>query len=503
MFNHLAKFILKAIQDEADIGGSSFSRLTHERIGVAVSDAPGYKIGGSSIDNLMRIQSASYSINQNPAQIKSIGSDNIIKINGQAPVVRSPDVEFSLSYLFCEGHNENTIGFYLGDDGSIFKNYLSNSSGDDINIFLVASNSDTSRDLNLQPLGSFDGFNVIGIGNAFLRSYQYQASVGSLPVCSLSYIGSNIEYNAYDSDSLPKFPSFKLGVNNLKSSEEFSIDDNTFDSYFDSEPSVIKPGEIQVRFTKTNGSRGGSSIESIGAAIQSISINVGLERQDIYGFGSNMPFDRKFKLPIIGEISAEFIIRGFNQDEISGFFDRNNIFDIKIFHPIKPRLSGSEGSRLYQNGFLYFAVADGIWRRSAGVLANSVDNYDQVNINEYNDFFSSEFYFANTGNNSWIKIPLSLTNLERDGEVGDIFHDVINYYIKTSQGWKNFPLSEINPGEIDRSDAFQIAKYLVYEINDAQLNQEAFSFAIEKNATISCGINFPVSKSRGLKAYLI
>jgi hypothetical protein len=503
MFSHEAKLILDSIQNEASAGGASFTRLTHERIGVAISNSPGYKIADSEMNNLMRIQSASYSINQNPVQIKSVGSDDIIKIDGQAPVVRSPDVQFSLSYLFCEGHNENTIGFYLGDDGSVFKNYLSDSSGDDVNIFIVASNTDTSRDLNLQPLGSFDGFNVIGIGNAFLQSYEYQASVGSLPVCSLSYIGSNVEYNAYDSGALPEFPSFKLGVNNLKSPEKFSIDDNTFDSYFDSEPSVIKPGEIQVRFTKTNGSRGGGFIESIDAAIQSISINVGLDRQNIYGFGSNMPFDRKFKLPIIGEMSAEFVIRGFNQDQISSFFDRNNIYDIKIFHPIKPRLSGSEGSRLYQNGFLYFAVADGIWRRSAGVLDNSASSYDQVNIGEYNDFFSSQFYFANTGNNSWIKIPLSLTNLERDGEIGDIFHDVINYYIKTSQGWKNFPLSEINPGEIDRNDAFQIAKYLVYEINDAQLNQEAFSFAIEKNATISCGINFPVSKTKGLKTYLV
>ena len=68
------------------------------------------------------------------------------------------------------------------------------------------------------------------------------------------------------------------------------------------------------------------------SAIQSISVNVPISRQDRYGFGSNYVFDRKLKLPIIGSAEIDMILREYSEGEIESFFREGARYEILIKH---------------------------------------------------------------------------------------------------------------------------------------------------------------------------
>ena len=203
----------------------TITRLTYERLGILLTDAPAYKENGTKYTDLIRVQSMDYGFSHQAVDVKAVGSDKLVTRNGQSPIVRAPDVNCNIEYLFAEGQNEIAAGLHIGKDGSVLKNFLQNSSTDDINIMTVASHEDGHKDLVF--LGNdetdFEDYNVIGIGNAFLMNYGYSASVGSLPTSTLGYAGSNMKYDAYSVENRPTLPAVKLGVNNTESSEEFVL----------------------------------------------------------------------------------------------------------------------------------------------------------------------------------------------------------------------------------------------------------------------------------------
>ena len=66
------------------------SRLTYERLGILLTDAPAYKENGSTYNDLIRVQSLDYGFSQQVTDIKAVGSDQLVTRNGQSPVVREP-----------------------------------------------------------------------------------------------------------------------------------------------------------------------------------------------------------------------------------------------------------------------------------------------------------------------------------------------------------------------------------------------------------------------------
>ena len=309
------------------------SRLTYERLGVLVTDSPAYKQnGGSKFKNLIRLQSMEYSFSHPSIDVKTIGSDSLVTRNGESPIVRQPDVNCNMSYLFSAGQNEEAAGFYIGNDGSFLKNFLQSSS-DDISVIAVASNEDRHKDLNhISQESEFDGYNVIGIGNCFLTNYRYEASVGSLPNASFTYAGSNMKFDHYNPSDKPTLPSMKLGVDNQKSLEEIALSGSSFDPQEIEGANAIMPGDVVIDIDKAGGGHGGSPLESVSAAIQNISIDIPLPRQDIYGFGSNYVFDRKLQLPIIASASIDMNLREFATGEIDSFFVEGAKYDMTISH---------------------------------------------------------------------------------------------------------------------------------------------------------------------------
>lgn len=313
----------------------TFTRLTYERLGVILTDAPGYKTLGSTFEDLSRVQSVAYGFTNDSRKIKSIGSDSLILFDGKSPLARAPEVNFQIEYLFCEPQNESSCGLYIGQEGSVLKNIIESPTTDDINILVVASNEDSHKDIIRLQQFDFENYNVIGVGNAFLDSYSYSASIGSLPSCSLTFAAGNIVFDTYQDTNKPALPSLKLGTQNDRSSEVLELNETSFSNSlfktYSSDVSAIKPGDIKVSIEKLNGQKGGADI-SFFSMVQNISIDLQIPREVIYGMGSNYPFNRKLRLPAEGTVSIDVILNKFEATSAQNLFDEISSYRIEIEH---------------------------------------------------------------------------------------------------------------------------------------------------------------------------
>ena len=488
----------------------TITRLTYERLGILLTDAPAYKEGGTKYTDLIRVQSMDYGFSHQAEDIKAVGSDKLVTRNGQSPVLRAPDVNCNIEYLFAEGQNEIAAGLHVGKDGSVLKNFLETSSTDDINILTVTSHKDDHKDLVfLGNESDFEDYNVIGIGNAFLMNYGYNASVGALPTSTLSYAGSNMKYDAYSVSNRPTLPAVKLGVNNTESSEQVVLHPDqmrdvshdrdghgyVFDEHFDPEVSTTKPGDIKLTITKKSGGRGGASLDSVDAAVQNISIDLPIPRQDIYGMGSNYVFNRKLKLPVIGQLSVDMVLRGYEQDQVDSFLTETDTYDIIVQHPVKQRILGDQGSTYIAGDYYYVAVEKNDWRRIAMVtfdrgvsgLPRDTDFSDDGN-----------YYYVCISGSTWGKIPLIPTP---ETFSGDISYSYTFVYVKNGSTWKKFPITELNFDLIDFEVSFDVAQNIIFEINRAQLKSQNYTHSIGSDVMVSSSITFDVTKTDGLRLY--
>jgi hypothetical protein len=320
------------------------SRITYEKLGVLVTDFPAYKEAGTTSGQLIRVQNMNFGFQHPAIDVKEIGSDelvqNVTQKDGESPIIRQPEVSCEIEYLFSSGENERAIGFYTYSDGSVFKNYFEAETSDDISIIGVSANEGNITDLNFVDTEDFSGYNVIGVGNCFLTQYSYNAQVGSLPTASVSYAASNLKFDLYDPNNAPTLPSIKLGVDNIFSEEKIYLNSNSFNPEVVDGANAIMPGDMIIKITKTAGEYGGAPVESVDAAIQSISVNMPIPRQDIYGFGSNYVFGRKLKLPIIASASINMIVREYATGQIESFFEEGSKYDILIKHTDRYHHSG-------------------------------------------------------------------------------------------------------------------------------------------------------------------
>ena len=489
----------------------AITRLTYERLGILLTDAPAYKENGSKIRDLLRVQSFDYGFAHESLDVKAIGSDSLLtrKIGGQSPIVRAPNVNCNIEYYFCEGRNENSAGLYIGKDGSILKNIITSTTTDDINIMVVASHSDSHKDLNLLSNESdFNDYNVVGFGNAFLTNYSYNASIGSIPTSSLAYTAGNLRFDIYDENNRPEFPSVKLGNNNALSPESLALTPGAitqsggsgtiFSEYQASETSAVRPGDVKIRMIKSSGGRGGADLQYVLAAVQNISINLPIPRQDIYGMGSNYVFNRKLKLPIIGEMSVDMVLRGYTQDEVDSFLTEADVFEVKIDQPIKSRFIGEVGDIYLNRNKLFVIVEEGLWKsigfaieeRELGLNGQSYVSLD------------SNFYYVCVEAHDWAKIPLTTSNVNYTGyNIGDRVVSRNFVHVYTYAGWRKFPLTEVNFEDLILEDAFLFANNISFEINRAQLKSQNYTHSIGSEVMVSSTMTFDVTKNDGMSLY--
>jgi hypothetical protein len=325
------------------------ARLTYERMAALVSSAPASSADADSLIPLKRIQSIAYNFDVNKKTIKQLNSYEFIKADPdqtygvkRLPSVTQPTVSVDLGYLFCSGENEEAIGFGRGPNSSILKNIDDATGKDDVNLIVLGSESSSRADILKTGLWSgISGFDVVGFGNAYLTKYSYNASVGQLPKCDVSYICSNASFDVYDeANSEVQFPSVNPENTNTMGTGFFTPNPISGIKFKESnfkelnEVSSIMPGEIIVDVEKHD-PEGFSTLvlDNKEIAVQSATITLTFDRSDVQGLGSSYVFDRKIQYPVVGELSMEFILREFNTNtKLSGIFAHDADYTIKIQH---------------------------------------------------------------------------------------------------------------------------------------------------------------------------
>lgn len=498
------------------------TRLTHERIGVLFSDAPAYKeyAMSSMLSDTIRIQNIEYSFINQSVDVKAVGSDKFISRGLQSPVTRSPDVSFSMNYFFAEGKNEIASNLYIGKNYSLFRNFFDFEAKDDINIFVVASNLDKHTDLSsIISESSFNDYTVIGIGNAFMTEWNYSASVGNFPSCRMNFLGSSINFSEYDMNNRPKYPSIKLGKNNQNSPEELILRPSfigdsghdlegigrVFDEHMDPEISTVMPGDVEVDIEKISGEQGGSKIDSIHAAIQSISITVPVERQSVYGLGSNYVFDRKLQLPITGSINMSLVLREFEYNGVDDFFGQSNVYKMIIRNKVGLRVLGNQGQDYVIDNFYYVAVFDDTWRRVPfyRLIREEVGVPGQWTLSEDQNYF-----YVCAGGYEWGRIPLvdsDKTQLlfSSYGFTSPNFiyeSDFVNVHIG-SGNYKKFAVAEVDLTSKQIQDTLNVSQGMNFDISRAQLKRQVQKHAVNNNSMIDVEFSFDISQEDGLRLY--
>lgn len=208
----------------------------------------------------------------------------------------------------------------------------------DVNFYIAAESTNARKDVVGRVGEGFDDIDFIGFGNCFLTNYTLKAAVGSFASCNLSYACSNLAFDIYKHDVLPKCPA--VDNDGVRSSGQVGLPDLTsaFESTSAGEPSlVMRPGDIEVKFTNNKPNQtedeGFHSIDLNfeRMSIQDMEISLDIERKDINAFGSNYMKDRKIQFPILGTLQVSATLREFAQKgSIENIFNDDVDYDVEV-----------------------------------------------------------------------------------------------------------------------------------------------------------------------------
>jgi len=342
-----------------------------------------------SINFLNRIQSASFSINAQRQNIKSIGSDSF----ADRKIVYEPTIDLNFEYLLTDGYEEKTLGLnaapapviyteekgvidnVMEPSGCIYNNLIDNKTA----YMLVGEEGFDLTGIS-SSAGNYSGLDVISLSNCFIKNYSISAGVGSLAKASVTMVASDINYACvgegkygYSWKKMLDSMALLLRQSDINDNSFVMLEDESFiklgDSYqyetiggventtlnlikggydnfetglifnpkmYNSPISAITHEGVSVKVRSLD--PGGPTISGedaggcvMGSAnIQDFNINIPFDREDLYGFGSMHVYGRKMKYPQIGTMSFNLSTSSFNQGRFSDIFCEDKIYEIEI-----------------------------------------------------------------------------------------------------------------------------------------------------------------------------
>lgn len=278
----------------------------------------------SSVAKLDFIQSYDFSFDVDRAALKQIGSSYLATRQTQL----APDVNLNLQYYLNRGWNEKFIGMDVGITDNGYKNPFSTifTSNQDRNFYIVIA-QDNGKDLNADT--SFDGHNILGIGNIYLTNYELSVGLNSLATVNLSFVGANAEISQVSSATFQNPALFVTGSGTeVTSNQSIGIlDDSRSSRYMTGYSGLFAGGcphggcQITATAEASNALKLGFDFDNF----QSLSISVPIERKALYGFGNNHPFNRKVQKPIVGNLSIDSLVDSFTAENLATTFQQEDV----------------------------------------------------------------------------------------------------------------------------------------------------------------------------------
>jgi hypothetical protein len=317
---------------------------------LATSPSPAWTTTEQSGYFVPLVQGSEISVSVDRQTSKQIGSQKYAIDD----IVRSPDVNFNVSYLFSPYLvNEYLFGLYKKE-----KLTSPTELNQDQNFYLIINDQNGNDFLpsftGAVPRSNFSGVTCISIGNCFLNNYSVGFNVGSLPTVSCSFVGSNLKLDNLTGNRMG-IPAINLQSGNQVNSGfvDFSNFKTSLSGYSAQVASdvpnvyrlpVTKPSDVQP--TLSNLQCGGATLIS-GALIQSFNIDIPIERTNLYGLGSNYVYGRKANSPARGSVSISVIVDDFNTGELASLNRSEQSYDFEI--DMQNPKNGEQASFIIQN----------------------------------------------------------------------------------------------------------------------------------------------------------
>ena len=281
---------------------------------------------GGYLSRLDYIQNCAMSFDIERQALKQIGSDKFASNQSQL----APDVNLRLSYYLNDGWNEDYLGFNITSGafvnflGSEFFNPIS-----DRNFYLAISPNQSSDSAASTDLTNY---NIIGVGNAYINSYNLEISVGGLATASCDFVAANAAVSTYSVNNyMPSVDTAGTGrmasENNLKYAIALQ-DSSRTTRYMTGFSGQFNGGCPFGKATLTASEAYGGNAISFGESfsnLQSVQLSLNFERKALYGFGSNYPYARKLQKPIVGTVSMESIVDSFVAENLAETFSKEDV----------------------------------------------------------------------------------------------------------------------------------------------------------------------------------
>ena len=281
---------------------------------------------GGYISRLDYVQDCAISFDIERQALKQIGSDAFASNQTQL----APDVNLRLSYYLNDGWNEDYLGFDI-TSGSYVK-FLGNeffSPVADRNFYLAVSQDQSSDSAASADLTNY---NILGVGNAYINSYNLQVAVGGMASVSCDFVAANAEVSAYSVNNyMPSVDTAGTGQTASGANLKYAIvlqDSSRSSRYITGFNGQFNGGCPFSRAIFSASEAYGSDAISFGetfANLQSFGLSLNFERKALYGFGSNHPYARKLQKPIIGNVSMETIVDALAAENLAETFRKEDV----------------------------------------------------------------------------------------------------------------------------------------------------------------------------------
>jgi hypothetical protein len=158
----------------------------------------------------------------------------------------------------------------------------------------------------------------LSFGDCQLGSYSIQASIGGLPMASLTYIGSSIQVqNASSGENIPA-----LSPKDGRDITGAFIIPKSFEN---EGVSVLRPGDMTIDVEASD-----IGMNTTGLALQSFKFEIDLKRDSLVSLGYQLPIDRPINYPIVAKGSFSVVVGDVETGKLSSFMHIDKVINVSV-----------------------------------------------------------------------------------------------------------------------------------------------------------------------------
>ena len=273
----------------------------------------------TDINQIHRVQEASHSVEIERVSVNEFGSLSL----GQREIIESPTVNLDFSYYVVDGKNEaHTLGLdVMGINTDVEKHAISSimkGQGEDSRnyyIMITPPDKDASQELDYSE-DDYDNMGVIGIGNAYITNYSFNAAIGEIPTANVSAQASNVRFDI--SGSGFQNPAIDTKDGSLVD-QTVQLPKSTTGNLLQY---VVRPGDLTLSFDTETLDQGGAVLPGTNntqstVAVQSINFELPLSRTPIQEVGSSFPKVRQLDFPITATVTVNALLADITSGDLS------------------------------------------------------------------------------------------------------------------------------------------------------------------------------------------